>query len=52
MAQFVELTKVLLPAVVNDVEHDDTLKLLNDVLTLCAISLLEVARNVVDTLAV
>ena len=52
MAQLVELAKVLLPAVVDDVEHDDALELLNNVATLCAVSLLEVARNVVNALAV
>ena len=52
VAQLVELAEVLLPAVVDDVEHDDALELLNNVATLCAVSLLEVARNVVNALAV
>ena len=52
MAQFVELTQVLLPAVVDDVKHDGLLELLHHRLRLGVVGFTQVARDVVDTLAV
>ena len=52
MTQLVKQTQVLLPCIVDDVQHYHAFKLLYNVLCLCAVSLLEIARNIVYTLAV
>ena len=52
VTEFVKQTQVLLPCIVDDVQHYHAFKLLYNVLCLCAVSLLEIARNIVYTLAV
>ena len=52
MTEVIQLAEVLLPVVVNDMEQDYLLELFDDRLALAFIGFLQVAGNVVDTLAV
>ena len=52
MTEVIQLAEVLLPVVVNDMEQDYLLELFDDLLALAFIGFLQVAGNVVDTLAV
>ena len=52
MAELVELTEILLPVVVDDVEQYGLFKLLDDILSLVFVSLLEVATKLDDVAAI
>ena len=52
VAEFIELAKVLLPVVINHLEDNVLLEFLHNALSLALVSLLQVACDVVHTLAV
>ena len=52
VAQLVHLTEVLLPGIIQGVEHDRLVKLLDDALALCAVCLSEVARDIVHLITI